>query len=212
MKTVGDMLLSARLSRRLTLDDVEKATKIRKKFLVSIEGDDFSKLPTGAYTKGFVRNYAQYLGLDGEKIMAFYRRQTEEVSKSSLLPNRSEPVNPSLFRLTPTRFVKILVGVLICLFLGYFLLQYRRLQLPPRLAIDAPKPGLTVFEPRVEVFGRTDTDATVAINGSSVIVHSDGKFFDRVSLIPGSNEITVISVSRYGKEAVSTRTVTYKVP
>lgn len=208
MKTVGSILRQARLSKSLTLEQVELDTKIRLKFLEGIESDDYSTLPSQSYAKGFIKNYGAYLGLNTDTLLAFFRRQTLDVPKSSLLPKGvSEPLNQPFFRLTPGRFLAFLLAGLAVVFLAYFGLQYRNLQLPPSLSIESPKEKFITSEKRLDVLGKTDPDATVTINGVSVIVRSDGKFFDQVTLVPGINKITVASTSRYGKSITIVREV-----
>jgi cytoskeletal protein RodZ len=213
MKTVGVILREARLSKKLSFSDVEVATKIRMKFLTAIEEDDFSSMPSLSYAKGFVKNYSEFLGLDSVTVLAFFRRQIADVPKSSLLPKgMEEPLNRSAFQLTPARFVGSIVVVLVLLFLGYLANQYRSFQLPPNLSVDSPKNQQIVADSRIEVMGTTDSDATVTINGTSVLVRGDGKFFDQVALNPGVNKITVVSTSRLGKTRTVVREVGLKQP
>lgn len=208
MKTVGEILRKGRLSKNLTLDQVERDTKIRAKFLEGIESDDYSKLPSQSYAKGFIRNYGAYLGLNIDTLLAFFRRQTQDIPKASLLPKGvSESLNRSFFRLTPGRFFAFLLAGFIVLFIAYFGLQYRNLSLPPSLAIDSPKEKLITDQKRIDVSGKTDPDATVTVNGVSVIVRGDGRFFDQITLTPGINKITISVTSRYGKTFTMVREV-----
>lgn len=213
MKTVGSILQEARVAKHVTLKEAEAATKIREKFLENIESDDYSRLPSVSYAKGFVKNYSEYLGLDSATVLAFFRRQTMEVSRSSLLPKR-EPatLNKSFIQLTPGRFLGIILAILVIIFLGYLGLQYGKINLPPSLSIDSPKNTLVVSERRVDVLGQTDGDATVTVNGVSVLVRGDGKFFDQVSLDPGVNKITIVATSRFGKSTTVTREVGLQLP
>lgn len=211
MTTVGVILRTARTNKGFSLEHVEKDTKIRKKFLEAIETDDFAKLPSLAYAKGFVKNYAEYLGIDSGSTLAIFRRQTREVLRSSLLPKGvSEPLNRSFFQLTPGRFLAILLGGLVCIFLIYFLYQYQTLRLAPHLSIDTPKNSVASDQKRIDVTGTTDPDATITINGVSAIVRSDGKYFDQVTLESGKNTVTVVSTSRYGKTTTEKRDVTFQ--
>lgn len=205
MKTVGEMLKEARVIKNYSLADVEKATKIRAKFLEAMEKDDFRSLPSLSYAKGFVKNYSEFLGLNSRHILAFFRRQTEEVTKSSLLPKgMAAPLNPTLFRLTPGRFIAILVTACISVFLLYFGFQYLKLNYPPTLTIDSPKNHQVFAQQRIDILGKTDPDATVTINGTGVLVRSDGRFFDQLQLSPGVNKVTVIATSRFNKTATQT--------
>lgn len=209
MKTVGSILKEAREAKHLTFEQIEIATKIRAKFLVGIEADDYSSLPSLSYAKGFVKNYAEYLGIPAGTILAFFRRQTMEIGKSAILPKGvAESLNRAWFQLTPGKFLILLFVGFVMLFLIYLGIQYGQLRNPPGLAIDAPSENAIVTTKKVELLGSTDPDATVTVNGISVLVRGDGKFFDQVTLEPGTNTITVIGTSRYGKTSILTRTVT----
>lgn len=212
MKTVGSILKEARVSQGYSLSEVEEATKIRQKFLVAIESDDYSRLPSVSYAKGFVKNYSEYLGLNSRTVLAFFRRQTVDPARSSLLPKSADvPIRGSWFQLTPGRFVGLLVAFFVCLFLVYLGFQYRALYQAPTLEIESPaSSGLVVSERRIEVLGKTDPDATVTINGTSVLVRSDGKFFDQVNLETGVNKITITATSRFGKTTTVVREVGQK--
>lgn len=211
MKTVGSILKEARAGKHLSFDDVERSTKIRAKFIEAIEADDYNKLPSVFYAKGFVKNYAEFLGLNSNTILAFFRRQTTEVSKTSILPKGvAEPLNRPLLRLTPGRFLALVLVGLVAAFLLYFGLQYRNLQSAPKLIIDTPKEQFISHDRKLEIFGKTDSDATVTVNGVSVIVRSDGSFFDQLTLSPGINQITVVATSRYGKSVTVKREVAYQ--
>src|SRR5918998_6440011 len=65
---IGPVLEQARKERGLTLDDVEQATKIRKRYLAGLEREDYGVLPDAVYAQGFLKTYANYLGLDGEEL------------------------------------------------------------------------------------------------------------------------------------------------
>ena len=208
MNTVGTLLKEARIAKGLKHGDIERVIKIREKYLIAIEADSFGELPSPSYAKGFVRNYAEYLGLPTDSVMAFFRRQMTDVGKASLLPKGvSDPLNAPMLHLTPGRFIGILVGVLLLLFVGYLGNQYFRISLPPQLVVTAPVNNQILTDSRVVVEGKTEPDATVTINGVSAIVRDDGRFYDRVALETGVNTITITAVSRFGKETKIIRQV-----
>lgn len=63
---IGPLLEKARKERGLTLEEAEHATKIRKRYLVGLERENYGVLPDAVYAQGFLKTYANYLGLDGE--------------------------------------------------------------------------------------------------------------------------------------------------
>ena len=65
---IGRLLEQKRKERGLTLEEVEQATKIRKRYLTGLERDNYAILPDAVYARGFLKTYANYLGLDGEAL------------------------------------------------------------------------------------------------------------------------------------------------
>jgi cytoskeleton protein RodZ len=63
---IGNSLREARLRQSLELTEAELATKIRGKYLRALEDEQFNLLPAQTYVKGFLRTYAEWLGLDGQ--------------------------------------------------------------------------------------------------------------------------------------------------
>lgn len=61
---LAQRIREARAARAISLDEAERVTKIRRKYLEAIEAGDFSQLPDGLPARGFVKNYARYLGFD----------------------------------------------------------------------------------------------------------------------------------------------------
>jgi len=70
ISSVGAWLKAAREESGVSLDEVAKVTRIGKNYLEAIEEGDLSKLPSQAYTRGFIRLYAAHLGLPPEKALA----------------------------------------------------------------------------------------------------------------------------------------------
>jgi hypothetical protein len=66
MFQIGDSLREARTRRGFTPADVHKAIRIRERYLTALEEERWDMLPGEAYTKGFLRTYAEYLGLNGQ--------------------------------------------------------------------------------------------------------------------------------------------------
>ena len=66
MFEIGNSLREARLRQGLDYPQVELATKIRAKYIRALEEEEFEVLPSGTYIKGFMRSYAEFLGLDGQ--------------------------------------------------------------------------------------------------------------------------------------------------
>lgn len=74
---IGPDLRRARTRREIELSEVEAATRIRTRFLHAIEREEWDVLPGGVYTRGFIRTYANFLGLDGDRLAEDYRHEVE---------------------------------------------------------------------------------------------------------------------------------------
>lgn len=72
MSGFGDTFRHARANRGSTLSEVERTLRIPRKYLRAIEDEDFALLPAGIYSRGIVRNYAQYLNLDPEDAISYF--------------------------------------------------------------------------------------------------------------------------------------------
>jgi hypothetical protein len=66
MFEIGNSLREARTRKGLDFPELEQGTKIRAKYLRALEDEAFETLPSATYVKGFLRTYADYLGLDGQ--------------------------------------------------------------------------------------------------------------------------------------------------
>jgi cytoskeletal protein RodZ len=208
MKSAGLILQSARLAKKLDFEDVSRITKIRPNFLQAIESDDYTRLPSGATARGFIRNYAEYLGLDPLHVLAVFRRDFVENQSGQIVPRSVvEPAEKLSFWTPKTSIVASVVAIFV-LFGGYLLHQYLVLTGPPYLKVDQPQDQLTTAELTVEVSGTTDPEATISVNGRLVALDKGGTFFLRLPVESGPNTITVTATSKSGKSSTVNRTVT----
>jgi hypothetical protein len=92
---IGNSLREARLRQHLDFPEVEQATKIRGKYLRALEDEQFDVLPAQTYVKGFLRSYAEYLGLDGQLYVDEYNsRFVVGEEEAPARPRRSAPPQP----------------------------------------------------------------------------------------------------------------------
>jgi cytoskeletal protein RodZ len=91
LSTIGEMLREVRERRGLTLADAERETKIRQKYLAALEDDNLAALPGPLYVRGFLRNYALYLGIDGDEALEIYNIQRTP-TRAKIRAARGEPL------------------------------------------------------------------------------------------------------------------------
>jgi hypothetical protein len=87
---VGTILRRARSRREVELSEVEAATRIRLRYLRAIEDEEWDVLPAGVYRRGFIRTYASFLGLDGERLVEDYRQSVEPWQRAEVVPPEAE--------------------------------------------------------------------------------------------------------------------------
>jgi hypothetical protein len=89
---IGNSLRSARERQELGYPEIELATKIRAKYIRALEEEDFDALPGDTYVRGFLRTYADFLGLDGEIYVDEYAsRFLTTWNEEELAPVRARP-------------------------------------------------------------------------------------------------------------------------
>lgn len=86
MPEIGSTLREARMRARIDITEVEQATKIRAKYLRALENEEWSLLPGPTFIKSFLREYADYLGLDSRTLVEEYKLRYDRPSESELTP------------------------------------------------------------------------------------------------------------------------------
>lgn len=112
MDELGAILREAREMKGLTLAEAQEETRINARYLEALEAGEYALLPSPVHTRGFLRNYARFLGLDAEPLLERYevqrgrRRAADEDDKYNMVPDARvapgpgqpffEPVNMDL--------------------------------------------------------------------------------------------------------------------
>ena len=86
MDNIGEILKNTRLDKGLSLEQVEEATSIRKIYLAAIETGDYAKIPGDVFTKGIIRTYGNYLGLNGPELVTLYKAACAGVDPEEIKP------------------------------------------------------------------------------------------------------------------------------
>ena len=84
MDSIGETLREARHNKKASLEDASRATKIKFEILEQLEADEFDRIAAPAYTKGFLKLYSEYLGLDSQSITEAYLRSQGGLRRQGL--------------------------------------------------------------------------------------------------------------------------------
>lgn len=136
MESIGEKLKSARERNNLTIEQVARETHVARRFLKALEDEDFDVFPGETYAMGFLRNYAEYLGLNPDELIGIYRNiqiQEQPLPMNELLDAR--PKAP------PARLLIIVGGIVLVLALAGYII-YRAVA-RGEAAAGAPRAGAT---------------------------------------------------------------------
>ena len=219
---LGEVLRAAREAKGVDVARVERDTKIRARYVEALEHGEYRELPGAVYTKGFLRNYGLYLGLDPEYLIDLYRLETRSpAAERPTMPTPPRPIGHRRrgFVVEPgvivAAILTIVVGGLIA-YLGYEFVTFAR---TPELRITAPAGDIGSWtEETYTVQGVTARNARIEISGlaqnPAATADEAGHFEVTVGLVPGSN---VMEISAWDPEVSRTsetvrRTITVVGP
>lgn len=211
MRTVGQILKETREAKFISLEEVEKTTKIRKELLAALETDDYSKLPPSTFVQGFIKNYAKYLNINPEKLLAIFRRDFETKNHPPrIMETFSSPISYPKFKITPSRALGLGLAMVILGFFLYLWIEYRQFIGAPALILNSPQNEQLVEIPVVVVEGKTDPEIKVTINDQEIGTDNAGNFRQELKLSEPINKITVKATGKFGQTATEERTVIVK--
>ena len=221
---LGTVLRTAREARFIDLARVERDTKIRVRYLSALERGDYRDLPGSVYTRGFLRNYGLYLGLDPEYLIDLYRHESGIAAERPSMPSPPRPMSERQgralvvsSRAITTAILTILVVALVVYVVGELVIFSGT----PDLRITDPAADLLAYEgTEYTIRGVTEPNSTITTEGlrqnPSTTADADGAFSVRVGLVPGANVITLVAndplTGRDSAEVRRTITVTTPTP
>jgi cytoskeletal protein RodZ len=211
---LGDSLRQQREKRGITLDQAAADTRIREKFLKALEDGDLQSLPGAVYTKGFLRNYAEYLGLDDEELVVQFHEERgapPAEAKRRYAPMKAIGSRSLVF--TPAVLIPVVVLATIVLFVGYLYYQFTSFAIAPALDVTDPATDAIAQDASFIVKGHTVPNGRVTITVSpgslplEVKPAADGTFSAPVTLTAGANHIVVEVLDPSGKVSKVNRSV-----
>jgi len=210
--TLGEVLKKARISKKITLAEMEAITKVRQKYLHSLEKDDWNELPQEVYIRSYTIAYARALGLDLSEITKAF--ESLAITKRSLNNSSSFYYKNSFkevkFLVTPKFLAYFaLIGFVVSMF-SYIVFQVVSFAGSPNLQVSSPADNMTVDEDEINIEGVTEGNTVLTINQEKVPVTGDGRFSTNLKLHRGLNIIEVKATNRINKESSKLLTIEYK--
>jgi transcriptional regulator with XRE-family HTH domain len=203
-------LIKLRDNRHVTIADVSRNTGIQIAYLEYLEQGMFEKLPAEVYVRGFLRRYAEYLGVPDEPILRQYDRErgmSQSLSKDADKEDQNSMIRgafqkiPSIL-ITPRRITVSLFLLMASAGFIYVYSEYRSFISEPVLIVSEPMQEVTRTESTSSfIAGKTDPDSRIFINDQAILVDERGGFREKIDLQKGVNTVTIRSVNRFSKEA-----------
>ena len=206
--TLGEKLKKFRNDRRLGINDISKITKIPYRYLECLEEGIYDKLPADVYVKGFIRNYAEALGVNEKIFMRLFKKE-KGISKNLKKKNgefeeKRKPLNISSFVITPKIIATTLVSILALAGIFYLYSEFGSFSNNPRLVILSPEKNHTTSENLVIVEGVTEIDGKIFINDQPILVDEDGNFRENITVQSGTSNINIKAINKFDKETIET--------
>jgi cytoskeletal protein RodZ len=220
--SLPERLYAARERKGVDLYRAERDTKIRARYLAALERGEYGELGGDVYTKGFLRNYGTYLGLDPEEVIAQWRRERGNVPTPKPVISVPKPIaqpRPGL-QFSPSIVVAALLTVLI-VGVGVWLgTQVMRFAKPPTLEVTSPREATVQLQEDQTSFTLAGTSIpgatiTVELAGGTRQVSADstGSWSMTVDVVRGRNEFKIDATDPdTGKHAEQPITILIQVP
>jgi cytoskeletal protein RodZ len=211
---LGTVLRTAREAKFIDLARVERDTKIRVRYLAALERGDYRDLPEPIYTRGFLRNYGLYLGLDPEYLVDLYRLESGAGVERPSMPVARRSVAARQGRslvFSSGAIAAAILTVLVVAFVAYLVGEFVTFARTPDLRITDPATDVAAWQGSdYTIRGITEPNSTITTAGlrqnPTATADAQGNFSVRVGLVPGANVITLVASDPLtGRDSASVR-------
>ena len=223
--SLPERLVAARERKGVDLYRAERDTKIRARYLAALEHGDYAELPGAVYTKGFLRNYALYLGLDPEDVVRQWRRERGDATIPAepvlAVPKPLAAPRQGL-TFSPVIVVAAILTVLVAMFAVYIGVQLVRFAKPPTLGLTNPPQAVVDVDEDTASYvlrGTSIPGATISVKDAArdqpyrVTADEAGVWTAEVDLRRGRNQFDISAVDpETGKTSENTERVFITVP
>jgi cytoskeletal protein RodZ len=179
-------------------------------YLEHLENGNYDKLPADVYVRGFLRNYARFLGVDEAALMKLYERERNiqhNLGNTKEVKNNGFNLPTPSFVITSKMITLGIISILIVGVFGYLYQEFTRFAAEPELVILEPITGFVSETSEVVLRGKTERGARVSVNGEASFVGNEGEFSEKLTLQPGVNTVTVVAINRFDKSKTETLTL-----
>ena len=185
LASFGEELRREREIRGISLKEISDATKISKRFLEALERNDHKTLPAPVFTRGFVREYARYVGLNSEEMVNRYNfaaanddriEKPPQVEKYAKVPPKDISPKPSPKRGIPPVYAKVNGNLIALVLIAAALVAIAWYAIQRKQRIDAAEAAqpIPVATPKTTAAVPADTKPAVDDAALRMVIEADG--------------------------------------
>jgi len=209
----GAFLKKVRQEKGWSLEKVSDETKILLSILKNLENDKYENLPPPVYLKGMIKEYANFLKLDEEKILKLYQKSNGR----NLSSGKYDLPPKNRFLVCQSKFVsffknvcpKMLKYFFFCFILFYFIYEASFFILPAKIILYSPDCDFTTNQAELVISGKVIRGKRLFMKDQEISFEENGLFNERIILAPGINNIQFKAVNILGYETVLVRQIIY---
>lgn len=209
--TVGECLKRKREELNIPIKDASEKLKIKIGYLEDLENNNYKELPPDVYVKGFIKSYAQLVGLDPEKMVDIYDREKKISEKYQKKKIHAKKLTTQNFAIITPKIVTAFFSLLILLIVGCYLwYQISSFNSAPYLFVSSPYENHIVNNPNISIKGETEKEVAIKINGQDVFVDQNGYFEEDIILQPGRNTFIIEAINKFSGTTREVRNIIYE--
>ena len=171
MEPIGEYLKKEREAKGISLQKAAGANHIGLRFLEAIEREDFKKLPGEIFVKGFIKTYADYIGLDSKEVLdrykeCFEKKKDEHEGGKTPETEIKLPSYPGISHQKPNTFLPLILGFLALLGLGVYLGDFVMVapKIPPEMVESKSDTPPVTHEPEA----RSQENGKAVVKGEAL--------------------------------------------
>lgn len=146
---IGARLKEARISKGLTLEDLQDSTKIQQRYLSAIENEEFQVIPGVFYVRVFIKQYAEAVDLDADEILSLYQDEYEPAVQEKQEKNVPATMQRSVGSKQSNQLKEAMPKIIVALFIiMIFVIVYTLLRdkaTEPTIGNESTEPGSSVI-------------------------------------------------------------------
>ena len=198
---VGTILKNERERQNISLEDVEKATRIRTKNLIAIEDENWDIFPSRTYVQGIIKRYSRFLNLSEQKLLAYFRRDYERHENIKFKKRTAK----EQFTPRKKRIIQAIVLGIVVSFAGFFGYQVHLYLKPPEVIILEPHESTFKRKDKITLKGQAPEETIITVNDTEVLLDDKNIFEVDIPLVQDINPVTIVAVGANGKKTVIER-------